>query len=240
LDTGAGATIVSSRVATQAGVTVIDGRVHRIAGLSGVSNTRTGRDIKIRTLAIGDRDNVLPGTGMMLTADIFPNDIDGVLDPTESYSPLGYVIDFPSGGLSAFDPSLSPLRSNQVPADGTVVPWIREAGGRRPFVLLDDGQKALLDTGSELGLALRDNSAAAGERRSSTNRPIQDVGGGTISARRVAPLTIAIGSLALQRIPTDLVSGLEAGAPVLLGRAALRPFRLSFDPVNSLIEIAPR
>jgi hypothetical protein len=240
LDTGAGATIVSSRVASEAGINVIEGRMHRIAGLSGVANTRTGRDIKVRTLALGDRDNTLPGGGTMLTADIFPGDIDGVLDPTESYWPLGYVIDFPAGGVSAFDPALNPLRSNQAPAAGTVVPWIREAGGRRPYVLLDDGQKALLDTGSEFGLALRDNSMGrSAERGSATNRPVQDVGGGTISARRVAPLTIAIGSLALQRIPTDLVSGLEAGAPVLLGRAALRPFRLSFDPINRLIEITP-
>jgi len=240
LDTGAGATIVSSRVAAQAGVAVIDGRVHRIAGLSGTLHARTARDIKVRSLAIGDRDNMLPAGGAIMTADIFPGDIDGVLDPTESYWPLGYVIDFPRGALSAFDPALMPLRSSQAPVGGTVVPWVREASGRRPYVLLDDGQKALLDTGSEFGLALRDNSiGSAGDPRSSERRPIQDLGGGTISARRVAPLTIAIGSLALQRIPTDLVSGLEAGAPVLLGRAALRPFKLSFDPINRLIEIAP-
>lgn len=240
LDTGAGATIVSSRVADQSGAAVINGRAHRIAGLSGTLNARTARDIKVRSLAVGDRDNILPAGGAIMTADVFPSDIDGVLDPTESYWPLGYVIDFPRGGLSAFDPALMPLRSSRVPVDGTVVPWVREASGRRPYVLLDDGQKALLDTGSEFGLALRDNSrGSAGDRRASERRPVHDVGGGTISARRVAPLTIAIGSLALQRIPTDLVSGMEAGAPVLLGRAALRPFRLSFDPINRLIEIAP-
>lgn len=239
VDTGAGATIVSSRVAAQAGVAGT-GRSHRIVGLSGVSNIRTAREIKIRSLAIGDRDNLLPGTDTILMADIFPGDIDGVIDPTESYWPLGYVIDFPGRALSAFDPALNPLRSSQAPADGTVVPWVREASGRRPYVLLDDGQKALLDTGSEFGLALRDNSSGVAERRSAANRPIQDLGGGTITARRVAPLTIAIGSLALQRIPTDLVSGLEPNAPVLLGRAALRPFRLSFDPLNRLIEIEPR
>jgi hypothetical protein len=40
-------------------------------------------------------------------------------------------------------------------------------------------------------------------------------------------------------VPTDLVSGTEADAPVLLGLSALRPFRLKFDPLHRLIEIAP-
>jgi hypothetical protein len=170
-------------------------------------------------------------------ADIFPGDIDGLFDPTEGYWPLGYVIDLPGRELSAFDPQVSPLRSGYEPVGGAVVPWARDAYGRRPYVMLDDGQKALLDTGSEFGLALSDNSPYD-SRRSST-RPVRDVGGGTISARRVAPTTVAIGSLALRGVPTDLVTGTERGAPVLLGRAALRPFRISFDPISRLIEIAP-
>jgi hypothetical protein len=240
IDTGAGATIVSARVAGAAGVNSGTGRSHRIVGLSGVSNARIASEIKVRSLAIGDRDNLLPATGAILTADIFPTGIDGVIDPTESYSPLGYVIDFPRSSLSAFDPAQDPLRSNSPPIDGTVVSWVRDAGGRRPYVLLDDGRKALLDTGSEFGLALRDNSRTDyGAGTSSSNRSVRDLGGGALSARRVAPLTVAVGALALQRIPTDLVSGLSPTAPILLGRAALRPFRLSFDPLNRLIEIAP-
>jgi Aspartyl protease len=239
IDTGAGATIVSSRVAGAAGVNGSSGRSHRIVGLSGVINARTASEIKVRSLAIGDRDNLLPATGALLTADIFPSGIDGVLDPTESYSPLGYVIDFPRSSLSAFDPAQDPLRSNSPPVDGTVVSWVSDAGSRRPYVLLDDGRKALLDTGSEFGLALRDNSRSGYDLESSSNRSVRDLGGGALSARRVAPLTVAVGALALQRIPTDLVSGLSPTAPILLGRAALRPFRLSFDPLNRLIEIAP-
>jgi hypothetical protein len=241
IDTGAGATIVSSRVAGAAGVNSGAGRSHRIVGLSGVANDRTASEIKVRSLTIGDRDNLLPATGAILTADIFPIGIDGVLDPTESYSPLGYVIDFPRNAISAFDPAQNPLRLNSPPVDGTVVSWVRDAGGRRPYVLLDDGRKALLDTGSEFGLALRDNSRPGYDsgRPSSSNRPVRDLGGGALSARRVAPLTVAVGALALQRIPTDLVSGLSPTAPILLGRAALRPFRLSFDLLNRLIEIAP-
>lgn len=237
IDTGAGATIVSSRVAAQAGVAVMRGRSTRIAGLSGISNTATATQVRVDNLAVGDRDNFLPATGTALMADIFPSDIDGLLDPTESYWPLGYVIDFPSRELSAFDPVLNPLRSGNQPAAGAIVPWERDANGRRPYVLLDDGQKALLDTGSEFGLAVSDNSSP--DRRSSSNRAVRDLGGGTISARRVAPMTVAIGSLLLRRIPTDLVTGAERGAPALLGRAALRPFRLRFDPVSRLIEIAP-
>jgi hypothetical protein len=60
-----------------------------------------------------------------------------------------------------------------------------------------------------------------------------------MSTRRVTT-TIAIGSLTLQKIPTDLIAGSDADAPTLLGLAALRPFRLRFDPLHRLIEIAPR
>ena len=101
--------------------------------------------------------------------------------------------------------------------------------------MLDNGDRALLDTGSSLGLAIRDPNAA-----SRSDVPgARDVGGGRISTRRVSTSTIAIGSLTLKRIPTDLVSGAEADAPVLLGLTALRPFRMRFDPLHRLIEIGP-
>jgi predicted aspartyl protease len=67
----------------------------------------------------------------------------------------------------------------------------------------------------------------------------RDIGGGQVSIQRVRPLTVAIGALRLKNVPTDVISGGEAGAPTLLGLSALRPFRLVFDPVNRLIEIAP-
>jgi hypothetical protein len=68
---------------------------------------------------------------------------------------------------------------------------------------------------------------------------VRDLGRGNIRARRVAPVTIQIGSLVLRRIPTDLLSGAASGAPVLLGRDALRPFEISFDPVSRLIRLLP-
>jgi hypothetical protein len=103
--------------------------------------------------------------------------------------------------------------------------------------MLNTGEHALLDTGSSLGFAVKDNSRSEGQRISGDG--VRDVGGGTISARRAVPATISIGSLTLRRVPTDLISGADAEAPVLLGLSALRPFRLRFDPVHRLIEIAP-
>ena len=233
IDTGAGATLLSPGVAEEARVMIKDGRANSIAGLSG---TRVpARDASIQSLAIGDRENDLPAKGAVLVIDGLPRDLDGVLDPTEAFSPLGYVIDLPQHELSAFDPRNTPLRVNEQPAEGAVVPWLREGRGRRPFVMLDNGDRALLDTGSSLGLAIRDSSPTD---RKMPAHAVRDVGGGQISTRRVAATTIAIGALTLRRIPTDLVSGTEADAPVLLGLSALRPFRLKFDPVHHLIEIA--
>jgi hypothetical protein len=165
-----------------------------------------------------------------------PRDLDGVLDPTEAFSPLGYVIDLPQGELSGFDPRANPILINEQPEEGTVVRWVREGPSRRPFVMLDNGDRALLDTGSSLGLAIRDSGSPD---RKGPGYSMRDVGGGRISSRRVAATTISVGSLTLRRVPTDLVSGTEADAPVLLGLSALRPFKLRFDPLHRLIEIAP-
>jgi predicted aspartyl protease len=234
LDTGAGATLLSPRVADEARVTTRNSRATSIAGLSG---TRiSAQDASIHSVAIGDRENYLPAKGAVEIISGLPRELDGVLDPTEVFSPLGYAIDLPRGELSAFDPRNDPIRMNAPPEDGAVVPWLRESHGRRPFVMLDNGDRALLDTGSSLGLTIRD--LGQGDRKMPASA-VRDVGGGQISTRRVAASTIAIGALTLRRIPTDLVLGAEAGAPVLLGLSALRPFTLRFDPVHRLIAIAP-
>ncbi len=234
IDTGAGATLLSPRAADEARVTIKSGRSSSIAGLSGVATS--ARAASLQSVAIGDRENYLPGKGAAMVTSGLPGDIDGVLDPTEGFSPLGYVIDLPQHELSAFDPRTTPIRISEQPAEGAVVLWLREGHGRKPFVMLGNGDRALLDTGSSLGLAIRDSSSS---NREAPEYAVRDVGGGHISARRVAATTITIGSLTLRRIPTDLVSGTEADAPVLLGLSALRPFRLRFDPVHRLIEIAP-
>ena len=233
IDTGAGATIISQRAAAAAHVARISERATSIAGLSGAETA--AHHASVQTLAIGDADNYLPAKGEFLVTDALPSDLDGVLDPTEALSPLGYILDLPERELAAFDPQAEPLRKTDAPVDGAVVEWLRETHGRRPFVLLDNGDRALLDTGSQFGLAIRESNYE--------NKPaiagVRDIGGGRISSRRVTTSNIAIGTLTLRRIPTDLVSGAEADAPVLLGLAALRPFRLRFDPLHRLIEIAP-
>jgi hypothetical protein len=233
IDTGAGATLVSPRVADEARVTQTGERSTSIAGLSGVKTI--GHHASLDSLAIGDNENYLPAKGEVMIVGGLPNDLDGVLDPTEALSPLGYAIDLPGRELAAFDPQVNPVQTNRMPVEGTVVNWLREPHGRRPFVMLDNGDHALLDTGSSLGLAIRDSNA---ESRNPAYA-VRDIGGGRISSRRTASTSISIGTLTLQRIPTDLVSGTEADAPVLLGLAALRPFRLRFDPLHRLIEIAP-
>lgn len=241
VDTGAGSTILSERVAQEARVNAVGGNRVSINGLSGVGAAR-GLEARLHSLAIGDRENLLPSESPVVVAGGLPSDIDGVLDPTESYWPLGYSIDMPRGELSAFDPRVNPLRSTDAPPDGAVVPWLTDSHTRRPFVMLDLGRRALVDTGSGFGLALSESVARASgivavEGRDRSD--VRDLGGGMIAARRVPPITVHIGSLTLRRIPTDVVTGAESGAPILLGREALQPFQLTFDPVNRLVRIAP-
>ena len=233
VDTGAGGTLVSPRVASAARLDVRSNRSRSIAGLSG--RRTTAHDAKVQTLAIGDRTNYVPGSREVAVTPGLPNDIDGVLDPTEAFSPLGYIIDIPRLELSTFDSRAMPLRLDDQPREGAVVRWLREGSSRRPFVELDNGDRALIDTGSSLGLGIRANSESDRGRVAYS----RDIGGGQISTQRVRPMTVAIGALKLRNIPTDVISGAEAGAPTLLGLSALRPFRLVFDPVNRLIEIAP-
>ncbi|MGB7925499.1 MAG: pepsin/retropepsin-like aspartic protease family protein [Pyrinomonadaceae bacterium] len=241
LDTGAGATILSERVAHQARVS-FNGNQAKISGLSGAGAT-TGREAVVRSLSIGERENFLPSKSPVIVTGALPKDIDGVLDPTEGYWPLGYIIDMPNQEISAFDPRVNPVRPADAPPDGAVAPWLTDGRTRRPFVMLDLGRRALLDTGSGFGLAMTETVARAsgimtGEGRDRNG--VRDLGGGQIAARRIAPVTVSIGSLTLRRIPTDLVSGVEPGAPILLGREALQPFHLTFDPANRLIRLAPR
>jgi predicted aspartyl protease len=232
VDTGAGATLLSQSVAASARADVRGGR-HSIAGLSG--QNASAQEATVQTIAIGDRENYLPGSRNVVITPGLPPDLDGVLDPTEAFAPLGYVIDIPRLELSAFDPRQQPITSNYQPRDGAVVRWLRDGQAGRPFVQLDNGDRALIDTGSSLGLAIR-ASAPANRGRVSYSR---DIGGGNISVVRARPTTVAIGALMLRNIPTDVISGAEADAPVLLGLSALRPFRIAFDPLHHLIEIEP-
>ena len=243
IDTGAGATILSPRVAGAARVTVESGgRGIRLGGLSGMG-TASGRKAFVDSLAIGSRENLLSSKGLIIVAEGLPRDVDGILDPTEAFWPLGYRLDLPRGSISAFDPRATPVRREDAPADGAVVEWLDDTSSRRPFVMLRGGRRALLDTGSAFGLAVTPEAARAlgidtGEGRTARNNT-RDLAGGSVASRRIRPATIYLGALALRGVPADLLMSTEAGAPILLGRDALRPFRLTFDPLNRLIKIEP-
>jgi predicted aspartyl protease len=241
VDTGAGATIISERVARDAGVALKRGSATVVSGMSGAGSVNA-REASLSSLAIGDENNLLPSQGIVVVTGGLPPDIDGVLDPTEAFWPLGYSIDMRRGEISAFDPRTSPLSLNDAPQDGAVVRWLVESGSRRPFVMLGGGRRALIDTGSEFGLAVSETAARAmgipgqmGRNRDGA----RDIAGGRITARRVAPATVQVGSLVLRGVPTDVLSGIVDGSPILLGRDALQPFYLSFDPLHRLILIAP-
>ncbi|HVF86005.1 MAG TPA: aspartyl protease family protein [Pyrinomonadaceae bacterium] len=244
IDTGAGAIILSRRVATEARVGIARERNIEISGLSGATGG-AGQKASVQMLAVGSSQNFLPSRGLVIVTDALPSGVDGVLDPTEAYSPFGYSIDMPKGEISAFDPQRTPLRAGAAPQGGVVVRWLREAGGRRPFVMLDGGKRALLDTGSGFGLAVSEDAArtigiAEMLRRDASHaRQTYDLAGGRVTARRMKPATIYVGSLMLRGVPTDFLLHAEAGAPILLGRDALRPFRLMFDPLSQLIQIRP-
>ncbi len=242
VDTGAGATILSERVAQEARVGIRRGSAVNIGGMSGMSGG-AGREALVRELAIGDENNLLPSRGAVIVTGGLPGDIDGVLDPVEAYWPLGFVLDPARNEISEFDPRANPLRLDDVPQGGAVVPWIFSGGSRRPFVMLDGGRRALIDTGSGFGLAVSPDAARSlglisGEGR--VRDVVRDLGGGSVTSHRVSPATVRIGALELRRVPTDLLSGVAAGAPILLGREALAPFRLTFDPLHKLIQLAPQ
>lgn len=233
IDTGAGVTIISPRVAREANVNVRSGPGPSIAGLSGV--IVSANDATVQSIAIGDPQNQLPAKSDVIVSAGLPNDLDGLLDPNDAFGKFGYSIDIPRHELSAFDPRESPLSLRTQPRDGAVVAWQQQGNSHRPFVQLNTGENALIDTGSSLGFAVQ--SGAVDNQRSSQST-VHDVGG-RVSAHRVAPRTVSIGSLVLRNVPTDLISGASSDAPVLLGLNALRPFKLQFDPLHRLIDIAP-
>lgn len=242
IDTGAGATLLSRLVADQARVSLSSRQPVMIGGLSGAGTVPSYEAI-VRSLALGDSQNLLPSRGLAFVTERLAPGIDGVLDPVEAYGSLGFEIDMVRGELTAFDPRQTPLRrSSNLPPDGTIVSWLTDGQSRRPFVMLEGGRRALLDTGSGFGLAVTEDAARSlgiipgrGRQRGD----VRDLAGGSIPAHRISPATIRLGEMVLRGIPTDLLPSVRAGSPILLGRDALRPFRLSFDPVNRLIRIVP-
>ncbi|MDQ3821611.1 MAG: aspartyl protease family protein, partial [Acidobacteriota bacterium] len=88
IDTGAGATILSRRLAEEARVSLGGRRPLAIGGISG-RGTVSGQEVAVRSLAIGYENNLLPSSGLVIVTETLAPGVDGVLDPTEAYWPLG-------------------------------------------------------------------------------------------------------------------------------------------------------
>ena len=234
IDTGAGVSLISRSVVERARLQATKSRRPLVGGLS-TSPISSDQETRISGLALGRRDNHVPGSFSAAIVANLPGSIDGVLDPTEVFKPFGYSVDLPNRELHVFDTSTYRLRLNNVPPDGAVVRWV---GNDRPFVRLGDGRLALIDTGSGFGLALNEVGRVAGanHRRGNT---IHDLGGGTVQSRKIEPHTVSIGALVLNKVPTDVLTGVAPGTPIIIGRRALFPFRITFDPASRLISFEP-
>lgn len=237
IDTGAGASLISRRVADQAKLQVTKSTTTLVGGLS-TSPISSNQETRVNGLALGQPDNRVPGNVVAAVVASLPAAIDGVLDPTDVFSPYGYTVDLPNKELRVF---AQRLNANQQPRDGAVVRWLREGGSHRPFVKLGDGSLALVDTGSGFGLALNERQVVSKGRASERPEPrtSHDLGGGRVQSRRISPQTVNIGALSLNGVPTDVLSGTAPGTPIILGRGALFPFRITFDPVTRLIAFEP-
>ena len=235
IDTGAGASLVSRRVVNEARLQVTKSRTTLVGGLS-TAPISSNQEAGLIGLALGQPDNQTPGRVVAAVVESLPRAIDGVLDPIEIF-PSGYSVDLPNRELREFSQRLN---VNNQPREGAVVRWVRESGSHRPFVKLGDGSLALIDTGSAFGLALNENQVVSkSAHRSDNTRVNHDLGGGRVQSRRISPQTVNIGALVLNGVPTDVLSGVAPGTPIILGRRALFPFKITFDPASRLIAFEP-
>ena len=230
IDTGAGVSLISRSVVDRARLSVAKSRRSLVGGFS-TSPISSDQESRVSGLALGRAGNNVPGSFTAAVVNSLPGGIDGVLDPTDVFRPYGYSVDLPNNELRVFDTAAYRLRVTDVPKDGAVVRWV---GSDRPFVRLSDGRLALLDTGSALGLAVNQGSRVTGSKIT------HDLGGGSFNSRRIEPQTVSIGPLVLNKVPTDLLTGVAPGTPIILGRGALFPFKITFDPASKLIAFEPR
>jgi hypothetical protein len=234
LDTGADISIVLSRIAQSAGLHITKAKRPIVAGLSN-SRIASNEEALANDLAIGTRENLVPKRPLVAIVQSLPRGIDGILNPADLFGSLAYSIDLPNRQLLVFDSSTNGLDLTRAPKGGATVRWLRESNSDRPFVRLGDGRLALIDTGSGFGLAV--NEAAIANGRNHSRRSVRDLGGGTVQSRQMEPTTISIGALVLRGIPTDLLAGVSSDTPLILGRRALYPFKITFDPLAQLIAI---
>src|SRR5467141_258714 len=108
IDTGVGITLISDRVTALANVSSEHGSAVPIGGLSGRYQA-TGREVLLTKLALESMDNSVPGSVKALVTHDLPPGIDGILEPSDAFRPLGFTIDMRTKELSAFDPIVAPL-----------------------------------------------------------------------------------------------------------------------------------
>lgn len=234
IDTGAGVSLINRNVVAQSRLQVTKSRRALVGGLT-TSPIASDQETRVSGLALGQRNNNMPGSFNAAVVGNLPGAIDGILDPTDVFKPYGYSVDIPNRELRVIDTGAQRLRVDEVPRGGAVVRWVRETGNDRPFVKLGDGRLALIDTGSTLGFALNEPRRVTGSNHIITH----DLGGGAIQSRRVTPQTVNIGTLVLNKVPTDVLTGVAPGTPIILGRGALFPFKITFDPAARLIAFEP-
>ena len=235
IDTGAGASLITNSVVSKAGLRISKSTRQLVGGLS-TSRIESKDETHADEIAIGSKENRVPGNPTLAVVTTLPGMIDGILDPTDLFGQLAYSIDLPNRQLLAFDAKANGLDLHTPPRDGAIVRWVREAGSDRPFVRLGDGRLALVDTGSGFGLAVTDGVAAGRNHR---GRQGTDLGGGTVQSRDVAPTTVSIGDLVLRSVPTQVLVGAAPDTPLILGRHALFPFKITFEPTSRLIIFEP-
>ncbi len=237
VDTGAGVSLISRSVVERARLTVTKSRRPLVGGLS-TAPIASNQEARLSGLSLGTPNNRISTNAVAAVVPNLPGSIDGILDPTDVFSPLGFSVDLPQRELRVFDANSEGLRLDHVPRDGAVVRWVREAGNGRPFVRLSDGRLALIDTGSGFGLAVTDARTSVGRNHGDV-KSRTDLGGGRVQSHEVAPQTVSIGALVLRNVPTDVLTGVAPGTPLILGRRALFPFKVTFDPVARLISFEP-
>ena len=84
------------------GLRVTKSRRPLVGGLS-TSPISSDQETQISGLALGKPDNNVPGAFTAAVVTNLPGSIDGILDPTEVFSPFGYSVDLPNRELRVFD-----------------------------------------------------------------------------------------------------------------------------------------
>jgi hypothetical protein len=235
IDSGAGVSLVTRRVVSAAGLSVTKSKRELVGGLT-TAPISSNDETRGAQISLGTATNEVPGRPTLAVVPSLPGAIDGIMDPTDLFGTLAFSIDLPNRQLLAFDARSNGLDLTRPPKDGAIVRWIRTPGSNRPFVKLGDGRLALIDTGSGFGLAVIDPGANG---RNHSNRAVTDLGGGAVQSRAVAPTTVSIGALVLRSVPTDLLTGVPSDTPLLIGRRALYPFKITFEPSSRLIIFEP-